>query len=523
MRFPVEILVLVCIMVGVLPSATVGPFLDLAVRSVLGGATPHYSLTVWHGFNPPLLMSVVALGGGAALYFALQPRLLRGVEGPPLIRRLEGRRIFERVLVFLSWRAARSAERALGTRRLQPQLRLVVCVAVLAAGLAVWRRGLGPPDLVPQGVDPVLALLWAVGAACALGAAWRAEFHRLAALVLLGGVGLVVCVTFVWFSAPDLALTQLLVEIVTTVLLLLGLRWLPRRLDTRETPAATPRRLLDLGIAAAAGAGMAALAFAVMIRTPPDLLARHFLERAYTEGGGTNVVNVMLVDFRGFDTLGEITVLGAVALTVYALLRRFRPTTESVGVPEQQAVQSAYDAARPDRRVGDTASDWLLVPSVIARLLFPVVGLVALYLLLRGHDLPGGGFAAGLTASIAIILQYMIGGIEWTEDHLTVRPLRWMGAGLLLACGTGLAAWLFGRPFLTSYFAYLDLPVVGEVPTASALLFDIGVFALVVGATVLVLIALAHQSVRGRRAAAPSAAEAVPAAEARVPAAAGGD
>ncbi|GAA0596215.1 monovalent cation/H+ antiporter subunit A [Craurococcus roseus] len=523
MRFPVEILVLVCIVVGILPAATVGPFLDLAVRSVLGGATPRYDLAVWHGFNPPLLMSAIALLGGAALYVALQPRLLGGVEGPPLIRRLEGRRIFERVLVFLSWRAARSAERAFGTRRLQPQLRLVVCVAVLAAGLAVWRRGLGPPDLVPQGVDPVLALLWTVGAACALGAAWRAESHRLAALALLGGVGLVVCVTFVWFSAPDLALTQLLVEVVTTVLLLLGLRWLPRPSGARRAPAATRRRLLDLGIAAAAGTGMAALAFAVMIRTPPDLLARHFLERAYTEGGGTNVVNVMLVDFRGFDTLGEITVLGAVALTVYALLRRFRPAPESVGVPEQQAVQGAHDASRPDRRVGDTASDWLLVPSVIARLLFPVIGLVAVYLLLRGHDLPGGGFAAGLTASIAIILQYMIGGIGWTEDHLRVRPLRWMGAGLLLACGTGLAAWLFGRPFLTSYFAYLDLPVVGEVPTASALVFDIGVFALVVGATVLMLIALAHQSLRGRRAAAPRAREAAPADEARVPAAAGGD
>lgn len=526
MRFPVEVLVLVCIMVGVLPAATVGPFLDLAVRSVLGGATPHYSLAVWHGFNAPLLMSVIVLLGGAALYLALQPRLLRGVEGPPLIHRLEGRRIFERAVVFLSWRAARSAERVFGTRSLQPQLRLVVCLAVLAAGLAVWRRGLGPPDLVPQGVDPVLALLWTVGAACTLGAAWRAAFHRLAALVLLGGVGLVVCVTFVWFSAPDLALTQLLVEIVTTVLLLLGLRWLPRRLDGASGPASPAtklRRLCDLGIAVAAGAGAAALAFAVMVRTPPDLLARHFLERAYAEGGGTNVVNVILVDFRGFDTLGEMTVLGAVALTVYALLRRFRPTPESVGLPEQQVDQGAYDASHPDRRVGDTASDWLLVPSVVTRLLFPVIGVVALHLLLRGHDLPGGGFVAGLTVSVGIILQYMIGGIQWTEDHLQVRPLRWMGAGLLLAGGTGLAAWLFGRPFLTSYFRYLDLPVVGEVPAASALLFDIGVFALVVGATVLMLIALAHQSVRGRRATTPRAEPVAAAARTRVPATVGSD
>jgi multicomponent K+:H+ antiporter subunit A len=115
----------------------------------------------------------------------------------------------------------------------------------------------------------------------------------------------------------------------------------------------------------------------------------------------------------------------------------------------------------------------------------------------------------------------VIGGIEWTEDHLTVRPLRWMGAGLLLAAGTGLAAWLFGRPFLTSYFAYLDLPIVGEVPAASAMAFDIGVFALVFGATVLMLIALAHQSLRAHRAAAPRA-EPAPATAPRVPAAVGG-
>ncbi len=307
-----------------------------------------------------------------------------------------------------------------------------------------------------------------------------------------------------WFSAPDLALTQLLVEVVTTVLLVLGLRWLPKRMDQ---PGATgvevvtiSRRLRDLAIAITAGLGMAALAFAVMTRTPPELLAQHFLARAYTEGGGTNVVNVILVDFRAFDTLGEIFVLGAVALTVFALLRRFRPAPDSLDVPEQQRDQSAWDEARPDRREGDTVADWLLVPSVLTRLLFPVICILAVHLLLRGHDQPGGGFAAGLAASIAIILQYMIGGAAWTEERLRVLPLRWMGAGLLLAGGVGLASIFFGMPFLTTYFAYAELPWIGRVPTASALIFDIGVFALVVGATVLMLIALAHQSVRGHRA-----------------------
>jgi multicomponent K+:H+ antiporter subunit A len=523
MRFPVEILVLACIIVGMLPAATVGPFLNLAVRSILGAATPQYSLAVWHGFNQPLLMSLIALLGGIALYLALQRYLLKGLEGAPLIRHLEGRRMFERTMVFLSWRFARSLEGVFGTRRLQPQLRVVLCVAALAAGSAVYLRGLGPGNLAPAAVDPVLALVWTVGAASALGAAWKAKFHRLAALVLLGGAGLVTCVTFVWFSAPDLALTQLLVEVVTTVLLLLGLRWLPKRFEVPGAPGsetiAMTRRLIDLGIAAVAGVGMAALAYGVMTRTPPVLLGQYFLEHAYTDGGGTNAVNVILVDFRGFDTLGEITVLAAVALAVYALLRRFRPAPDSVEIPEQQRDQSAYDIARLDRREGDTVADWLLVPSLIGRLLFPVIGLVALFLLLRGHDLPGGGFAAGLAVSVALILQYMVGGARWIEDRLRVQPLRWIGRGLMIATATGLGAWLFGRPFLTSYFGYAELPVIGSVPTASALLFDLGVFTLVVGATALILIALAHQSVRGHRAAPRPAAkppEAIP-----VPAAVG--
>jgi multicomponent K+:H+ antiporter subunit A len=141
-----------------------------------------------------------------------------------------------------------------------------------------------------------------------------------------------------------------------------------------------------------------------------------------------------------------------------------------------------------------------MAPATIGRLLFPIIALFALFLLLRGHDLPGGGFAAGLVASTGLILQYMLGGVAWIEDRLRVLPLRWMGLGLFCAVAVGLAALLFDRPFLTSYFAYADIPLVGAMPTASALLFDIGVFMVVVGATALMLIALAHQSVRAHRA-----------------------
>jgi multicomponent K+:H+ antiporter subunit A len=141
------------------------------------------------------------------------------------------------------------------------------------------------------------------------------------------------------------------------------------------------------------------------------------------------------------------------------------------------------------------------VPFTLTRLLFPAMLLVAVYLLLRGHDQPGGGFSAGMVVAIAILVQYMIGGADWTERRLSLlRPVAWIGTGLVVAAGTGFAAMLFGRPFLTTYFAYADLPVIGKVPVASALAFDIGVFVLVVGATLLMLVALAHQSVRAHRA-----------------------
>jgi multicomponent K+:H+ antiporter subunit A len=492
MRFPIELLVLACLVVGILPALTIGPILDVGVRALLGAHAPPYRLAVWHGFTTPLLMSFVALAGGAALYALLQKYLARGVDHIPLLPPLDGRRIFERILVAVSWRWARGLDALLGTRKLQPQLRWAIAAALLAALWPVWQRGLQWGPLPWSDVHPALALAWGVGAACALGAAWQAKFHRLVALILASGAGLVVCLTFVWFSAPDLALTQLLVEIVTAVLLLLGLRWLPKRIPFVWTAAgartALPRRLRDLALAAASGAGLAAIAYAVMTRPLPDnTISRYFMERAYPQGGGTNVVNVILVDFRGFDTLGEIAVLGVVAISVYALLRRFRPARESAEPPPQQQAQSAA-----------TAAEDLRVPAVIMRLMFPALALLAVYLLLRGHNLPGGGFVAGLTAAIAVILQYMAGGTRWAEERLAIRPLRWIGAGLLFAGATGAGSWLFGYPFLTSHTAHLGLALLGELHLPSAFFFDLGVFSLVVGATGLLLIALAHQSIRDR-------------------------
>jgi multicomponent K+:H+ antiporter subunit A len=399
---------------------------------------------------------------------------------------------------------SRGALRLVGARRLQSLMFLVIAAALALALLAA--RGVplawGERERLPA--SPAFGVLWAIGAVCAVGAAAMAKYHRLVAITLMGGAGLVTCLTFAWFSAPDLALTQIVVEVVTTTLFLLGLRWLPMRRPRppfRLTPRDWARRARDMTLAVAAGGGLAALSFAMLTRPPPGGISPFFLSHALPDGGGSNVVNVMLVDFRAMDTFGEITVLAAVALTVFALLRRFRPSVESIEAPHQQASLPAdvvTDLVKP-RTAEDAARGYMMVPAVIARLLLPVAIVVAVHFFLRGHNQPGGGFVAGLVIAIALLMQYIASGALWVEARARLRPVRWIAAGLLLAALTGLGAVVVGYPFLTTHTAHVTLPLVGEIHLPSATFFDLAVFAVVVGATLLILTALAHQSLRAHR------------------------
>ncbi|RYF46581.1 MAG: monovalent cation/H+ antiporter subunit A, partial [Comamonadaceae bacterium] len=183
-------------------------------------------------------------------------------------------------------------------------------------------------------------------------------------------------------------------------------------------------------------------------------------------------------------------------------LRRFRPAPDSVAIPEQQIPPNALN---DDHFRQGSEGGFLPIPAVIVQMLFPFMVIMAVFLFLRGHDLPGGGFVAGISMAIALILQYMAGGIRLVETRLRISPLRWISFGLLTAACAGAAPWLFSRPFLTSYANYAELPLIGAVPTASAVIFDLGVFLLVVGATALMLVALAHQSIRSHRVARSSA------------------
>src|SRR5690606_5840046 len=219
------------------------------------------------------------------------------------------------------------------------------------------------------------------------------------------------------------------------------------------------------------------------------------------------VVNVILVDFRGFDTLGEITVLGIVALTVYALLRRFRPPPESLQLPNARQFVG-YEGKLLDR-FSDPDPKALLpegvmkIPSVLVRFLLPLAAMVSVYFLVRGHNLPGGGFVGGLIMATAIIIQYMVSGVVWVETRQRLHPQYWIAFGLLASGVAAMGVWWLSKPFLSSVAFDLHLPLLGEVHLSSVLLFDLGVYTLVVGATVLMLIALAHQSLRLYRKPAP--------------------
>ena len=458
MRAPVALLVLLCVAVGTAPAWTVAPVLHAAAGAILGPALPEYSLSVWHGFNLPLLMSLCGIAGGIALYFGLR-RLL---DLHAIVRQSLGRRAFRWNMEVLYALAARFTAKV-ANGRLQRSL-LWLVLAALAAGAWPFLSGQHAPLQLraPQSMPLLGWLLWLVLVACTVFTI-RLYRQRLLALIVLGGAGLVVSLAFVFLSAPDLALTQLLVEMVSLALLLLGLHYLPARSPPERRPR---RRIRDVLVAAAAGLGTGLLAYAVMTRAQGDPASVEMLARSLPEAYGRNVVNVILVDFRGFDTFGEITVFAIAALIVHALLRRARLAPEKVmsGPPIK-----------------------LPVPADLAQLMFPLTLTVSVFLFLRGHNAPGGGFIAGLVLAVPLLIQYVIQGAASVESRFGFDYVRCIGVGLVVAGTGGAAALLFDLPFLTSGHAEPVLPWIGEVPLASAMVFDTGVYLVVFGGAMLIL------------------------------------
>jgi multicomponent K+:H+ antiporter subunit A len=471
------LLVGLAVAIGLAPMLLAGWIVEAAAGAVTGGPVAVH-LKLWHGPVPALFLSLFAIGGGLVA-LGLYPRL-RGLwegAGMPVAARL-----FEAAVEALAL-ASRAATRALDTGSLARALGVAVAamVAVGAWAFAGGAHDAGTrPPLPMPGVVAVGGLLL-VAATLALAVVHR---RRVLALVVVAVIGLMVSVGFAWLSAPDLALTQIAVEVVTVLLMLLALNFLPA--ESAPEPVSA-RTLWQAGVAVAAGVGIAALAHAMLSREAAFAPVSGFhWENAKPGGGGTNAVNVIIVDFRGYDTYGEIIVLGIAALIIAAL-------TEALF--RSAPAMARLEALRLHQ--GDAGDPHPLLMVVATRVLLPFAVVVALYLFLRGHNQPGGGFVAGLVVAIALLMQYMASGHAWATARQRIAHHALIGGGVLVATATGAGAFVNGLPFLTSAYGYVTLPPVETFELATAALFDLGVFLTVLGAVLLALSSLSRLAVRG--------------------------
>ncbi|WP_110602555.1 monovalent cation/H+ antiporter subunit A [Salinicola lusitanus] len=472
MRLPMLLLVGLCVVIGLIPAVIVSGVLDAAAQATILAPRPELHLSIWHGFNLPLLMSAIALAGGVGIY-AVRRNLFSFQRQFPQRNALM---IFEHsVRRLLHW--TQVAIDRLENGSLQRYMLWLIVAVLFLTGSGLLDLDQLQGSRQPQPLDGLLLAGAGITILAGLGTAVLHR-RRLVSLMMLSVVGLMVSLAFARFSAPDLALTQLAVEVVTVILLMLALFFLPQRTPKESTGARVVR---DVLLAAGFGGVVASLNYALLTR-PLDSISGFFLDNSVSGGGGHNVVNVILVDFRGFDTLGEITVLCIAAIGIYKLLNRLRlfmPSSDSEGRPWSKDLHP-------------------MLLATVSQTLLPLALLVSVFIFLRGHNEPGGGFIAGLVTAVALILLYIARGVDWAQQRLSFQYQPIAVTGVAIATLTGLGSWLFGHNFLTSAFGHFSIPFIGEIELATAMLFDLGVYLTVVGATLMILANLGKLTTRHR-------------------------
>ncbi|MDA2891652.1 Na+/H+ antiporter subunit A [Mycolicibacterium sp. BiH015] len=447
------------------------------------GYDGHYYLALWHGVNLPLLLSMAVLITGVAVYFG-RKRLRRArADFVPLGN---ADRIYDAVLRGADVLSVRLT--AVTQRGSIPATQAVILSTLVLLPIAVLTLGARDrPEFelwnsAPQVVVGVLMLAAALAA--------TVMRNRLAAVLMVGVTGYGCGVIFALHGAPDLALTQFLVETLTLVMFVLVLRVLPAETSGTDIKRfRVPRALLALAV----GATVTTLAAFAMAARSDRPLADLIPAAAYERGHGANAVNVLLVDIRAWDTMGEICVLLVAATGVASMVFRHRrfgaaPRVSDAGQPD---IGRLGPGARNSPAVGDIT--WLrgselrdprhrsLVLEVATRLIFPVMMVLSAYFFFAGHNVPGGGFAGGLMAGLALVLRYLAGGRYELGETLPLDAGKILGAGLTLAAGTAFASLLVGAPALSSALIQVDVPVLGTVKFVTALIFDLGVYLIVVG------------------------------------------
>jgi len=443
----------------VVESATV------ALAGAGGAAVAPSHLALWHGVNAALVLSIVAIAAGVAL-IALRRRVDRvrlGAAVPSAATAYRG------ALHGVNTVADRiTAVTQPGSLPIYLGVILVTALAVPAVGLLRRPWWPGWPDVVDHPLHlGAAALILGFGLAAAI------VHRRFSAALFLGMAGYAMAGLFLVQGAPDLALTQVAIETLTTVLFVLVLRRLPDRFEVR---AADAHRGVRRAVAAVVGGLAFVFTLAVSQPTLPTTVSDTIVADAYPVADGRNVVNVILVDVRGFDTLGELTVLAAAAIGTVALARagrRHQPPVVPVATGEE-------------RLPPPVVASRLVMVEVSVRLVFSAVLVGSLWLLFAGHNQPGGGFVGGIVAGAAVALRYVAGGIDAVRSVSRGQPWLVLGAGLLIAALSAAVPLVFGGAVLESAAWTWELPVLGTLKLTSPLFFDIGVYLAVIGLALMV-------------------------------------
>jgi multicomponent Na+:H+ antiporter subunit A len=431
-------------------------------------------LALWHKPGLALALSAVSFALGLLIFWR---RASFAVLQSVLARQWSA----ERGYVGLMRRLDRTAVEVTGLMQrgsVSFYLSVILGVVVLLPGSALLAASGGATDLVRWDYPGQLVVGAVVVVAAVLTTRSR---RRLKAVVMVGVTGYGTATLFLLHGAPDLALTQVLVETVSLVVLVLVLRRLPEYFSDRPLTRSRYWRMAMGALVAAAVAGFMIISTGARTATP---ISADFPEAAVDFGGGRNIVNVTLVDIRAWDTMGEIAVLVAAATGVASLIFIERRTA---------TIRRVRDLPKERMPTDPRRSVWLagggtLVPErrsiifeVITRLIFHTIVVFSIYLLFSGHNTPGGGFAAGLVTGLALVVRYLAGGRYELDEAAPVDAGALMGTGLAIATGSGLAPLAFGGTILQSAIVDFHVPLLGDVHLVTSVFFDVGVYLVVVG------------------------------------------
>ncbi|WP_028608662.1 Na+/H+ antiporter subunit A [Paenibacillus harenae] len=479
MLLPPVVLASLAVVFGLFPNLLSYSLIEPAMAAIhpvmlAEGARFHVSIEFWHGWTTEIYMTIGVVAAGIIL-FKLHPRLK--IINQPLFSGVSLNKTYDGGLKALD----RSAWRLTG-RYMTGSIRhyliyifafLIVAVAVTMGGSANIRFDMS--GYAPMSLYEAVIIFVLVVSVIAVPFART----RLMAIILTGAAGYMVTLFFVIFRAPDLALTQMIVETVSVMLFLLCFYHLPKwKRELTKLRFKLSNFIISVGV----GAVMTLIALSASSSRSFESISDYFLKESYKLAGGKNVVNVILVDFRGFDTLLEIVVLGIASYGIYALIK-LKLESDEAG---KGLVHTVKDSGH---RIHAVRSNDVILQTISKAVIF-IILTFSLYLFFSGHNEPGGGFIGGLMTAAAFVLLTMAFGMKTIREAVPIDFRKLTAVGIIVAVLTGMGSFFFGAPFLSHSFGYFDLPLLGHAELATAMLFDLGVYLTVVGITMTIILAI---------------------------------